>query len=128
MNYKQQAEQFAQKFGVKLSVISTDYGKHFTDDTESRYIFTCRLQRGKKSYTFKFGQSRAAGAKEPEMYDILSCLQKYDPETFEFFCSNYGYDEDSRKAYKTYNAVCKEWAAVERLFSDCLEELQEINQ
>jgi len=127
MNYTQQAEQFAQKFGVKLSIISTDYGKHFADDTESRYIFTCRLQRGKKSYTFKFGQSIAAGAKEPEMYDILACLQKYDPETFEFFCSNYGYDEDSRKAYKTYKAVCKEWAAVERLFSDCLEELQEIN-
>lgn len=127
MNYTQQAEQFAQKFGVKLSIISSDYGKYFADDTQSRHIFTCKLQRGRKSYTFKFGQSIAAGAKEPEMYDILAYLQKHDPETFEDFCGNYGYDEDSRKAYKTYKAVCREWAAVERLFSDCLDELQEIN-
>lgn len=127
MNYTQQAEQFAQKNGVKLYIISVDYGKHFAEDTENRYIFTCRLQRGKKSYTFKIGQSIAAGNQEPTMYNILACLQKYNPETFEEFCSNYGYDEDSRKAYKTYKEVCKEYAAVERLFSDCLEELQEIN-
>ena len=63
----------------------------------------------------------------PTAYDILASLTKNDPETFGDFCANYGYDEDSRKAEATYFAVQKEWANVRRLFSDCLEELEEIN-
>lgn len=62
----------------------------------------------------------------PSMYDVLTCLTKYDPEGFEDFCSNFGYDTDSRGAERTYNAVVEEWANVEILFGDILEELQEI--
>lgn len=61
------------------------------------------------------------------MYSVLACLTKCDPETFERFCDNYGYNEDSRSAEKTYKAVCKEWKAVERLFGDILEEFLEIS-
>ena len=60
--------------------------------------------------------------KEPRLYDILACMTKYDPGTFEDFCSEYGYDEDSRSAEKTYNAVVEEYEAMCRLFSD--EELE----
>lgn len=65
--------------------------------------------------------------KEPTAYDIIACLTKYDPGTFENFCSEYGYDEDSRTAYKTYQAVCKEWADVCKIWSDDeIEKLAEI--
>lgn len=124
--YQQQAIDFAKKNNVKLTIIGSTYGKHFTDDKEERYIFKCMLQRNKKQYTFNFGQSLQAGAEEPNMYDVLTCLTKYDPYNFEDFCGDYGYDTDSRKAEKTYKAVQKEWESVERLFSDVLEELQEI--
>lgn len=60
--------------------------------------------------------------KEPELYDILTCLTKYEVGTFEDFCSEFGYDEDSRSAEKTYNAVVKEYESMCRLFSD--EELE----
>ena len=60
------------------------------------------------------------------MYDILSCLTKYDPETLENFCAEFGYDINSRDSKKTYNAVCKEYKAVEILFGDIMDELQEI--
>lgn len=63
---------------------------------------------------------------EPTMYDILACLTKYDPETFEDFCSSYGYDTDSRSAKKTYKAVVKEWDKMCSLFSD--EELEVLNE
>lgn len=64
---------------------------------------------------------------EPTAYDLLSCLTKYDPGTFENFCADYGYDTDSRKAEKTYKEVMKEWENVSRIFStDELEQLQEI--
>lgn len=64
----------------------------------------------------------------PTLYDVLSCLQKYEVGTFEDFCSDFGYDEDSRNAYKTYKAVVKEYDKVCSLFSsDELEVLQLIN-
>ena len=127
--YTKQAKKIAKKYGVKLSVIGDpEYRKYFPDDKESRYVFKLRLQRNKKSYTFTFGQSIADGEEEPTLYDVLACLTKYDPGSFENFCGDFGYDEDSRRAEKTYKAVCKEFEAMQRLFpeSEVLEELAEI--
>ena len=126
MNYQQQANEFAAKHGVKLIINSSDYGYHFTNDKENRYIFNCTLTRNGKRYTFNFGQSIAAEDTPPTMYDILSCLTKYNPETFEDFCGEYGYNTDSINALNTYKAVKREFNGVNRLFNDILEELQEI--
>lgn len=63
----------------------------------------------------------------PTEYDVLACLTKYDPETFEDFCSVFGYDEDSRKAERIYEAVKEEYQNVAMLWNDSeIEELQEI--
>jgi hypothetical protein len=64
----------------------------------------------------------------PTAYDVLASITKYDVGTFDNFCSEFGYDADSRKAYKTYKAVMEEWKNIELLFTpDQLEQLQEIN-
>lgn len=66
--------------------------------------------------------------KEPTAYDVLTCLTKSEAGTFEDFCGDFGYDEDSIKAEKTYKAVLNEWQNVAMLWSDSeIEELQEIN-
>ena len=126
MNYLQQANDFAKKHNVSMKINSVNYGKHFSDDKESRYIFNITLKRNRKQYTFNFGQSLASGSEEPTMYDILTCLEKYESRDFEDFCSNYGYDTDSIKALKTYKAVDREYKSVNRLFGDVMEELQKI--
>ena len=65
--------------------------------------------------------------KPPTAYDVLCCLQKYDPSTLEDFCSEYGYDTNSKKAEKTYLAVKEEYLNVCALFNSVeLEELTEI--
>ncbi len=56
--------------------------------------------------------------KEPKLYDILTCLTKYEIGTFENFCSEFGYDEDSRKVYKIYQAVKEEYMNMCILFND----------
>lgn len=64
----------------------------------------------------------------PTAYDVLACLQKYDPRTFEDFCMEFGYDTDSRKAEKIYNAVREEYMNIAMLWSEEeIEELAEIN-
>jgi len=131
--YQQQADNFAQKYGVTLQILSSEY-KPMWNEKQSRTVFKLRIKRNGKSYTFEFGQSIASGSEEPTMYDILACLTKYDPESYGYFCECYGYslydDETGRTNKATeriYKAVCKEFAAVERLFGDVMEELQEIN-
>lgn len=126
MNYQQQANEFAKKNGVKLIINSSKYGNHFAGDEQKRFIFNCTLTRNGKKFTLDFGQSIAAEDTPPTMYDILSCLTKYNPETFEDFCGEYGYNTDSINALNTYKAVKREFNGVNRLFNDVLEELQEI--
>ena len=127
--YEINALRFAGKYNVKLAILDISYGRYFDTDKEERYIFKCRLSRNRKSYTFTFGQSIYNGSKEPTMYDILSCFQKYDCGSFQNFCDEFGFDTDSRKAERLYKAVSKEYKAVVRLFGDsgeCYDELCEI--
>lgn len=100
---------------------------YFQGDKQSRDIYKCTLRNASHSYTFTFGQSIADAGKCPTSYDVISCLQKYEVGTFEDFCSEFGYDSDSRSAYKTYKAVCKEWNNICKLFtSEQLEVLRDI--
>lgn len=66
--------------------------------------------------------------KFPSAYDLLASIVKYPPGTFENFCSDYGYDTDSRKAYKIYNTVLDQWKDVESFMSGQeISELESIN-
>lgn len=67
-------------------------------------------------------------AAQPTAYDVLACMTKYDPGTFEDFCFEFGYDEDSRTAERIYFAVQKEYTQLTKIFtSEQLEEMREIN-
>lgn len=147
MDYEKQAEEFADRIGLKMELKHLRHGLYFPDDKHPRDVYEITLTRGRRSYKFEFGQSIAKSLSNPvdyvsnpkgglgikvkrippTLYDVLSCLTKYNPYTFEDFCSEYGYDIDSRKAYKTFEAVREEWYNVEALFDDVLEELREIN-
>lgn len=62
----------------------------------------------------------------PDAYDMLNCLQPMSADTFEDFCSEYGYDEDSRSAEKTFNAILSQDRAMRKLFTS--EELEALNE
>ncbi|MCK9597963.1 MAG: hypothetical protein M0R06_02910 [Sphaerochaeta sp.] len=63
----------------------------------------------------------------PSAYDVLACLTKYDPGSFENFCGDFGYDTDSRKAEKIYKDVLNEWHNVCMIWNENeIKMLQEI--
>jgi hypothetical protein len=103
-NYEKQAEDFMTKTGTTLKVKFQKYDKHFADDKGKRDIYRITLKRAGQSYTFSFGQSIVNTGKgiQPTAYDVLTCLTKYDPESFDNFCAEYGYDNDSRKVEKQH--------------------------
>ena len=84
------------------------------------------------SYSEKSTAKKELAAKKaeatPSAYEILACITKYDPGTFEDFCCEFGYNEDSRTAERIYFATQKEYTQLARLFTaEQMEELQEIN-
>jgi len=66
------------------------------------------------------------GSAKPRSYDVLAGV--YMPvDSFDNFCSNFGYDTDSREAEATYNEVVELNKKLESIFtSEELERLQEI--
>lgn len=131
-NYQTEAKDLLKSMNVKFKATFLKYGQHFEDDKQSRDIYKVIFRREKNSFSLIFGQSinesTGNGGNAPEEYDVLSCLQKYDVGSFENFCSEFGYDVDSRKAEKIYKAVCKEFEKVSKFFTDEeIEQLQEIN-
>jgi len=151
--YNKKAEQFLKDTNTEFKAEFLKNGLHFEDDKEPRDIYLITLTRENRIYKFNFGQSInnsgkyekfCAGKRElfykykfeftrnkkfkiPTAYDVLSCLQKSEIGTFKDFCEDFGYDEDSRKAEKTYKAVVEEFKQVKMLWSDSeIEKLQEI--
>lgn len=119
-DYNKQANDFFKKTGATIKINFSHNGKHFADDKQNRDIYKITISKSKRSFTFNFGQSiLESGTGEcPTAYDVLACLQKYDVGSFEDFCGEFGYDEDSRMAEKTYKAVCKEYEKLCTIFSE----------
>lgn len=127
--YELQATNFMQATKTGISTSFHDHAKYFDTDKEERDIYKVTLTTPAGRYAFKFGQSITNSDQNtpPTAYDIFTCVTKYDPGTFDNFCSEFGYDTDSRSAEKTYKAVCREWKNISRLYTpEQLELMQEI--
>ena len=127
-DYQKQAIDFLKETGTTFTSTYKTHDFYFPEDKDTRDIYTITLKNSRHRYRFTFGQSITNTGQHPTPYDVLASLTKYEVFSFEDFCGDYGYDVDSRKAYKTYKAVMKEWKNIELLFTpEQIEQLQEIN-
>ena len=118
-DYLEKANNFLMNTNSTMQIKYLRYGKHFADDTDCRDIYRVTLKRGNEKFSFNFGQSIQNTCRKiaPNTYDILSCLQKYDVGSFNDFCGEFGYNNDSRITEKAYKAVCREYENLCRLYS-----------
>lgn len=83
--------------------------------------YRCVLSRGKRRFTFWYSMGPAL-ERDPDVAEVLDSLLmdancvRWD--SFEQFCHEYGYDQDSRKALATYKACEKTAKSLERLGID----------
>lgn len=130
--YREQAESFAKKWNVSLKVFGGEFKvNRLWGETNKRRCYCCVLKRGEKSYKFNFWASFAEPLKEPDLYDVLACLMKREPGSYEDFCHEFGYDpdEDALWAKPTWRACTNEYEHVRELFGDsdkCWDEFCEI--
>ncbi|MFA5298135.1 MAG: hypothetical protein WC389_08005 [Lutibacter sp.] len=126
-DYEKQAENFLTATGTKFKAVYLDWRPYFPDDKQSRAIFKITLRRGRKSYTFTFGQSIAGKTQTPSACSVLACLEKCDAGSFDDFCDNFGYSKDSRKAEKIYKACCLQHRRLCDLYTEAeLQKMAEI--
>lgn len=119
----------AARFEFGQSIVNS--GEWIVKDFNPKFTRVFNSKPEAANYAAKIGNRfkivKNPNKKAPTAYDLLACITKNDPGTFEDFCSEFGYDEDSRRAEKTYKAVVDEYKQVISLFNDEeLEMLQEI--
>jgi hypothetical protein len=86
------------------------------------YKVTLRYRGRQMTAPFFMGP---AHEKEPTAADVLNCLcsdARSGEMTFEEFCSEFGYDSDSRKAENTWKQCERLGAKVRRLLGDEFDE------
>jgi len=136
--YNEEAKKFLSDFNLILSIReAVPQTKPLWIDTDKKNAihgkdYSCSLSSGDgRAYCFHFWDSIAnlETGKGPTAYDVLACLDTYaEGESFEYFCNSYGYDTDSIKAEKTYEAVMKQVRGLKNtLSSRAIEALNNIN-
>src|SRR3990167_8432953 len=102
-------EQFIARNRVRMSAEWADSNPNMADMPGGSSHWKCKIKAGKRSMTVYFSQG-PAHSREPTAADLLDCLAS-DASTidnargFEEFCSELGYDTDSRKAERIFK-VC----------------------
>lgn len=89
--------------------------------------YQATITRNGISHDVTFTQS-VAGTRdgiEPNEYDILACLTKFEPGEYWDWCHEYGM-ENSKDSWDTWKACCEEWVKVCDLFGDVMGEFQMI--
>lgn len=102
-------EYLLESMGVGFDATQMDSRDNAGDWSEDATHWNVEIYRGNYSFTIQYSMG-SAHTGEPELKDIMYGLLmdiQGTGEDFEDWCANYGYDEDSRKALRIYEA-CKE--------------------
>jgi hypothetical protein len=112
---------------VKINCTWGTTNQKAMDRMKDMDAWTVKLQFEKRQMTIPFFMGYGHNGKEPNLKTVLhSLVTDYHAgkESFNDFCGNFGYDEDSRNAERTWNA-CKAIALkMENLFGEKLEKIE----
>jgi len=120
--YDEQAEDFLSKTGSTIEIKNAEFEFPLWDIENKHASYEVTLIKGEESMTFKFYDSlrNTEEGVKPSTYDILASInyEQEAEESFEDFCDAFGYDSDSIKASKIFDAVKKMNADLKRVFSE----------
>lgn len=129
--YHAKANAFLEKHGIKFRATLSNTkaapweGEHETPGfyrnhyrvTLSKHYKTKGIYPARLVFDFWGSQNDARANRHPVAYDVLACIsgEAHCAATFKEFCSEFGYDEDSRSAYSTFKR-CSTFARRLRAF------------
>lgn len=129
-------QQLVEKYNLALKLYSipfrTDTEPGEWDNEAHHYSYVIYVTMGDRfGKKIRGNYSQGSGIKnKPQIDDILDSLSletmNIEEESFELWCDDFGYDSDSRKAYKIYQACLEESKHLKHLLGQ--EGLNELHQ
>jgi hypothetical protein len=109
---------FIIKNNLSMTSERTDQNPHM--DSQNMDHWRCVLRRGKSSVVVYFSKGYGYHGQEPTLDEVLDCMASdasgYDnAQSFEDWCSEYGFDTDSRKAERTYKTIQRQSGRLKEL-------------
>lgn len=112
--------EFVKRNNIKINVEWAERNPNMIEDAWSKTAnhYKTTLKKDKKQLTVYFSMGSAL-TEEPTAEEVLNSLAidgsvYLNNNSFEDFCSDFGYDEDSRTAEKTYNTIIKQAEKTEK--------------
>ncbi len=117
--------EFIQANGLRMRCRSVDENPSM-EGSEDMDHWACHITNGNgRRIRVTFSMGRGHNGVKPTLEEVLDCLASDaagvdNSGGFEDWALEYGYDTDSRKAHRTWQAVCREYSKLERMFGDQL--------
>ena len=132
--YVKQAKDFLKSCNatMKITKIGCEQNKNWNDNGwRNTYRATIKTPMGSMWVKFWNSVYNTERGIEPNEYDILACLEKYDVGTIDDFVQEFGYEvnewADVKRIQNIYNAVKRQYKSLCRCFTpEQIEAMQEI--
>lgn len=113
---------FIKANAIRMTAERTDSNPSMSDSKDMDH-WKVVLHAGRSRVTTYFSVGYGHNGKAPEAPDVLSCLADdaagvTNAQSFEDWCSEYGYESDSRKAERIYKACEHSAAKLHKLLGD----------
>ena len=120
---------FVRKHNIRIECEWADRNPNMDDDKWQAYHYKVTMKIDRRQMTTYYSMG-IAHTKEPTAEDVLDCLASdvagwINSRSFDDWCGEYGYDTDSRKAYRIYEIVGKQKDQLQKFLGsyDLLEKL-----
>lgn len=119
-------QQFIAANRIRMTAERTDSNPHMYDSRDMDH-WKCVLRMGNRRMTLVFSMGFGHHGAEPKLGEVLDCIASdasAADQDFEDWCSDYGYECDSRKGYKTWQATRQQAEKLRKfLGSDLFEQI-----
>ena len=122
--FKMNMNEFVKRNNIKINVEWAERNPNMINDAWSKTAnhYKTTLKKDKKQLTVYFSMGSAL-TNEPTAEEVIDSLAMdgsvyLNNDSFENFCGEFGYDEDSRKAEKLYNTILKQAEKTEKFLGN----------
>jgi hypothetical protein len=120
-------QDFIASNSITAEAKSVDHNPNMADSADMDH-WRVTLRRPGHKMTVYFSMGRGHNGKSPKAADVLDCLASdsssiENAKDFADWCSDYGYDTDSRSAHRTFTVCRRQAERLKKFIGDRYQEL-----
>lgn len=119
------------EIGITATVSKDQSNRNMPDFEGDHWKVTLKNKKNGKRMTTPFSKGYGHHGAPPDVVEVIAtlCMDSYYTDmTFDEFCDELGYDNDSRKAHQSYLNTIRQGKKFEEFLGEDLEEMREVCQ